>query len=471
MRRPLALLLVVLAACDAGDDRGAAPTTTESTTLEAATTTTATTTTTTTTTTPPGPACPPTGERARPPADRPQYTLQVDVRLAENAVTGTVDVRFVPNLDIDRLVFRLWPNGPRMRNAGARLDITGVRIDDRPVQWQVPDLTTLEAPASVAAGRAVQASVDWRLTLPGAAQDRVSRSGDAVRLGSFFPILAWEPGVGWAREPPTTAFAEASTAATADFTARVIVPAGLAVLATGVPDGAGTWRATAVPDFGLSVGRFTTATALAHAPDDVQVTVGVHAGIGESPQRYLTRIVTSLEDLSRRFGPYPWPTYTLAITPSLRGGIEYPTHVMQGPRTVGRTTPHEVGHQWFYALVQNNQGRDPWLDEGLASWAEARVENELRSFAARPIPAPGRGRLPEPMTYWESRSSAYYRSVYVQGTQALAALGPPDQVDCALHHYVLRNAYRVARPADLVAALGLVFPDAAVTLARFGVRP
>jgi hypothetical protein len=313
--------------------------------------------------------------------------------------------------------------------------------------------------------------VDWRLTLPSPVNDRVSRSGDAVRLGSFFPILAWEPGVGWARDPPTSGFAEASTAATADFTARVTVPDGLTVLATGVPDGAGTWRAEAVPDFGLSVGRFTTATATARAPNDVQVTVGVHAGIGESPQRYLARVVTSLEDLSRRFGAYPWPTYTLAITPSLRGGIEYPTHVMQGPGTVGRTTPHEVGHQWFYALVQNNQGRDPWLDEGLASWAEVRVENTLRSFEAKSVPAPGRGRLPEPMTYWENRQSAYYRSVYVQGTQALAALGPPELVDCALHHYVLRHAYRVARPADLVRALRIVFPDAEATLARYGVRP
>ncbi len=144
---------------------------------------------------------------------------------------------------------------------------------------------------------------------------------------------------------------------------------------------------------------------------------------------------------------------------------------MQGPDTVGRTTPHEVGHQWFYALVQSNQGRDPWLDEGLATWAEARIEGTLRSFTTRTIPAAGRGRVGEPMTFWDPRPSAYYRSVYVQGAQALAALGPPDLVDCALHHYVARNAYRVARPADLVAALRTVFPDAQATLARFGARP
>ncbi|HEX2038703.1 MAG TPA: M1 family aminopeptidase [Acidimicrobiales bacterium] len=468
MRRLLPVLLVVLAACSDGDGDGrqASPTTTTTSPPTSTTATSSTTTTSTTAAATPG-TCPPPPPRAQPPERRPQYALRLDVRLPENAVVGTTEVRFTPDLGIDRLVFRLWPNGPRLRSAGARLDITAVQLDGRPVQWQVPDLTTLEVPAAVGAGRTVTAGVEWKLTLPGPTQDRISRSGDAVRLGSFFPILAWEPGVGWAREPPTTGFAEASVAATADFTATVAVPSGLDVLATGVPDSSGTWRASAVPDFGLSVGRFTTAAA---TTGGTQVTVGVHEGIAESPRPYLDRVVGSLEDLTRRYGPYPWPAFTLAITPNLRGGIEYPMHVMQGSRTVGRTTPHEVGHQWFYALVQNNQGRDPWLDEGLASWAEARIEGTLRSFATRTVPAAGRGRLGEPMTFWESRQSAYYRSVYVQGAQALAALGPPDLVDCALHHYVARNAYRVARPADLVAALRTVFPEAPSTLARFGVR-
>ena len=38
-----------------------------------------------------------------------------------------------------------------------------------------------------------------------------------------------------------------------------------------------------------------------------------------------------------------WPALSLAVTPTLGGGIEMPMHIMQGPDTVGRTTPHEVG--------------------------------------------------------------------------------------------------------------------------------
>jgi len=392
---------------------------------------------------------------------------------AANTVTGQVAVRFTPDLATDRLVFRLWANGPRPARAGARLEVGAVTVGGRPLPATRPDPTTLvvRPPEPLVANRVVDATVDWRLTLPGPVDDRISRSGDAIRLGSFFPILAWEPGVGWAGEPPTSGFAEASTAATADFTAAVTVPPGFEVLATGVPDGSGRWKAQAVPDFALSVGRFSVESATVAAPQPVRVTVGVHAGLADAPSDYLGQVTRALQDLSRRYGPYPWPSFSLAVTPELNGGIEYPMHVLQGPGTDGRTTAHEVGHMWFYALVGNNQGRDPWLDEGLASWAEARATGTLGEFVAKTVPVEGRERAAEPMAFWEVRQPVYYRSVYVQPVKALAALGPPERVDCALRLYVARNAYRVARPADLVEAVSAVFPGGATTLARFGIRP
>ena len=66
-------------------------------------------------------------------------------------------------------------------------------------------------------------------------------------------------------------------------------------------------------------------------PGPVQVIVGVEAGLGDDPQAYVRRVVSALESQSRRFGAYPWPQYSLALTPDLKGGIEYPMHVMQGP--------------------------------------------------------------------------------------------------------------------------------------------
>ncbi len=417
--------------------------------------------------------CPQAPARAEPDATRPRYKLTVDVRTTESLVVGTVAVRFVPDLAIDKLVFRLWPNGPRPSQGGGSMSVGDVVVDGAAVASTVgPEdstVLTVPLPAPIPAGRPVNVQAPWRLQLPTAARDRISREGDAVRLGSFFPILPWEPGTGWQTEPPTGAFAEASTAPVADFDFSVTVPQGIDVLASGVNDAPGHWTAIAMRDIALSIGRFTLATGTAMAPGPVQVTVGVHQTINESADRYLNKALAVLADFGKRFGPYPWPTFTLAITPSLPGGIEYPGHVMQGPATFGATTSHEIAHQWFYGLVGNDQGRDPWLDEGLASWGEGRYEASLDEFAATTIPAAAAGHLGAPMAFWSRQPGVYYEGVYVQGVKALEAFHDPDLVDCALRTYVAVFGHRIAKPGDLVAALGAAFPDARAVLAPFGV--
>jgi hypothetical protein len=419
-----------------------------------------------------GSACPDVPPMATPDPHRPRYRLDMALDLDAGAVTGTVAVRFRPDLDTDRLVFRLWPNGPGLAAAGTRLEAGPVTLDGAdPVPGEQPDPTTLVVPLgrTLAAGTTIEASMPWRLTLPGAVEDRISRSGDAVRLGTFFPLLSWEPVAGWALEPPTGLLGESTTSPAADFDWSLSVPPGLSVLGSGEPEG-GRWKATAMRDIGISVGRFSVVEGTAHAGGDVRVLVGVHEGVGEDPAAYRDRVVDALEDLSGRFGGYPWPTFSLALTPEFPGGIEYPGHVMQGPGTIGRTTPHEVGHQWFYALVGNDQGRDPVLDEGLATWAEVQADGGPGVLDEH-VPADADGRAGAPMTYWDGHRSSYYRGVYVQGAQALAALGDPVGVDCALRRYVAARAFAIARPADLIGALATRFPDAPATLGRFGVVP
>lgn len=398
--------------------------------------------------------------------------MTVDVRLAENAVVGHLSVDFTPDIHTDRVVFRLWPNGPRSARNGARLDVFDLRMDGRtiPAAVETPTMLVGRPEGGLAAGRKVTLSLPWRLTLPGESSDRISRSGDAVRLGSFFPILSWEPGVGWSTNPATSAFAEASSSPVADFSVDVKLPPGLTALASGTYDRPGHWQGNVMRDWAMSVGRFTLAGTRVAAPHPVTVTVGVHAGIPESPAVYLNRVAAAVADFGRRYGGYPDTEYDLAITPGLSGGIEYPGHVMQGPGTGGRTTSHEVAHMFFYSLAGNDQGRDPWLDEGIASYVEARFEGSTGDFRTRPIPSDARGRLGEPMTYWESRQSSYYRGVYVQGAQALMALGDLDHVDCALRHHAVRNAHRISTNRSALDAFSVVFPEARQVFARYGVR-
>ena len=168
------------------------------------------------------------------------------------------------------------------------------------------------------AGETMEASVAWNLTLPGPNNDRIAQVGESIRLGSFFPILAWEPGVGWATEAPSTSFAEASVAPVADFDVSIAVPAGLEVMASGVPDaGRARWQAEAVRDVAISVGRFRLATA---ESEGVRITVGAAPDVVDDPGVYRASSPPNSRELAAMFGPYPGSVYTLSITPSLSGG-------------------------------------------------------------------------------------------------------------------------------------------------------
>ena len=404
-------------------------------------------------------ACPPPAARREPAPDRPEIEIELRADPVAGVVTGVQTITFVPDLPIEAVVLRLWANGPRPTSVGSQIDISSASVDGEPRPVELPDPTTAAVPLArrVDAGTRLSIRLEWQLQVGGPVNDRISRQRESLRLGSFVPLLAWQPGVGWATEPPTSGFAESTTSTTADWRYSVAVPPGFSVVASGDLADDGWYTAGAARDIAVAVGRFTSASSVAMAPHPVEVTVAVHDGI-DDPGHYVGQVVGHLEALSRLYGPYPWQSYALSLTPDLSGGIEFPMHVMQGPATSDRTTPHEVAHMWFYGLVGNNQALHPWLDEGLATYAEGRLLGTLPSMRSRSIPSAGVGRADAPMTYWEGQSSSYYRSVYVQTAAALSRL-PVELVDCALARYVAENAHRIAVPADLERAFDAVFRD------------
>ncbi len=399
--------------------------------------------------------------------------MQITVRPAQGVVSGRLRVAFTPDLSTDVLVFRLWSNGPRQARAGTRLEVGRVESAGRRLDAQLSDPTTLEVDpgARLKAGETISVSFPWRLELPGPSFDRISADGTSLRLGSFFPLLAWEPGAGWLRDPPSTSLAETSTSPVADFDVGLQLPPGVEALASGREVSPRRWKARAVRDFALATGRFETATAMAQAPKPVRVTVGVDHSVAESAETYRNAVVRALEALSDKYGPYPWASFNLAITPGLaHAGIEYPGLVMQGEETLGVVTNHEVAHQWFYSLVGSNPAREPWLDEGLTTYAQSRIDSQLELFASEPVPGPALNRLGAGMRYWDRHQDVYFQGVYAQGAKALAAVGP-SRVDCGLRRYVAANAYSIADSSDLIRALEAEKAGAGSVLERFGVRP
>ena len=74
-----------------------------------------------------------------------------------------------------------------------------------------------------------------------------------------------------------------------------------------------------------------------------------------------------------------------------------------------------------YALLGNNQARDPWLDESFATYAQARAAGQLDIYKHSDVDSDVRAKLGQPMTYWAGRGGfdRYVRGVYDQGAAAL----------------------------------------------------
>jgi hypothetical protein len=430
-------------------------------------------------------------------------------------VTGDVAVRFTPDADTDRLVFRLWPNAPRIGRAGGRLDVTAAALAGQPATGSYQPGGALVGrpgtiwvlPGTFPAGRPVDARLEFRLTLPGAINDRVAVAGRAVRLGSVIPILSWIRADGWQTAPATNLNAETAASEVADWDVTVTAPAGYTTLAAGdeaaptaaaptaAASGAGAaaggvsaagsgapststskrFIARAVRDWAATVAPMRLGLASAQG-GRTTVVVGVAEGAAGDPQALAARNATALDDLAAHFGEYPYPRLTIGVTSGLTGGIEFPTHIFLGSGVATVHLVHEVAHQWFYGLAGDDQFRDPWLDEGLATYGESRVDGTLAYQRSRAIPAYGRRHLGETMAYWSrADGSTYFVSVYVGGVQALGALadrlGGYGPLDCALRRYVHDRAYTISHPSDLLIAVQAQSSvDAGPILAPLGIR-
>ncbi|RDY69132.1 M1 family peptidase [Halobacillus trueperi] len=77
-----------------------------------------------------------------------------------------------------------------------------------------------------------------------------------------------------------------------------------------------------------------------------------------------------------RIGPYPYKQFDIILNGM---GMEYPGIVTAWtvynsggpvrPDAVKKIAVHEIAHQWFYGMINNDPFHDAWLDEGMAQLA------------------------------------------------------------------------------------------------------
>jgi len=121
---------------------------------------------------------------------------------------------------------------------------------------------------------------------------------------------------------------------------------------------------------------------------DVEIRLLLQPGHEPQIARHIAAAKLAIKWFGLWYGAYPYPTLTLidpAPGASGASGVEYPTLIFcgtnyfynfwpgNGIREAEFVTVHEFGHQFWYALVGNNEFEEAWLDEGLDTYSTAKV--------------------------------------------------------------------------------------------------
>jgi len=424
---------------------------------------------------PPVPTTTPQRERAEPWPKRPVVRLRFELGPGRSRVEGKENVRFIPDLRVCELIFRNWPNKPETAHAGNALAVTAVAVDGHAVRPQIAragapagvpgSLVAVPLPTCVPAGTSINADLRFRLTLGADTPERVgySRPSGMAWFGTAFPLLAWERDRGWARDPAVNVFGETATGEEFRLQSlEVVAPKADKVLGTGelveeVAGAAGTtvhrFRANSVRDVAVTIGALRV---VERTVDGVRLHVGGPEKRTAAPlERWADLTATAVRRLSALLGPYPFTDLWVTVVPDVPTGIEFPGAIQFGdvsPAGFTSLVSHEVAHMWLYGLVGNDQGRDPWLDESFATWAQAVVDGDEATYQLSSIPGNVVGLVGQPMVFWARHPEDYGPGVYQQGGAALIGarqLVGSARFDEAMRAYVDANAHQIATPDDV----------------------
>jgi hypothetical protein len=304
------------------------------------------------------------------------------------------------------------PQGDHQRSDWGWIDMTNVRVIGvdgsagdltNQVRYVAPDdgntddRTVAEIPLGrpVGPGETINVQIAWSSHLP----RTFARTG---AIGNFFFMAQWFPKIGVLENDGWNCHQfHATTEFFADFgtyDVRLTVPRGWIVGATGTErdrrdeaDGTTThhYYQEDVHDFAWTTSPdYLEKRATFEHPTLPRVELRLllqpeHAGQAD---RHFDAARAALKYYGEWFGPYPYGHLTI-VDPAWQSGadgMEYPTLITAGTgwlqprhaRDPEDVTVHEAGHQFWYGIVATNEFENAWMDEGINTFATARVMQE-----------------------------------------------------------------------------------------------
>lgn len=315
-------------------------------------------------------------------------------------LTGTEQVRYTntETVPLAEIYFRLYPNLP---GYGGQMTVETVMVNGQPVE---PALTAgasvLGVPLStpLAPGETLELTLIYQTLVPTANEQGYNiyiYTEQTVALAGFYPAIAVYDDEGWNIEVPPV-YGDATFLDTSLYDVSLTVPQSMVVAASGSQltattndNGTQTLEFVSGPMRDFYVVMRPDYQIASELVDGTLVNSYFSAEFEAGGLLALRYAADALRVFNERFGPYPYAEFDVVATPTTAGGVEYPGIVVinqdlynQAGGFFQHATVHEVAHQWWYALVGNDQIDEPWLDESLTNYSTAIYWAEIEDSEA-----------------------------------------------------------------------------------------
>jgi len=260
-----------------------------------------------------------------------------------------------------------------VRAAGQEADYT--------IQGEDETILHIPLPAPLKAGASIELDLAYGLSVP-YRMGRYAWGETGTSFANWYPIMAVYDDTGWNLDPYYE-IGDPFYSETADYTVTIDMPADMEAAYTGeVTDDttSGDRRVlsltgTGVRDFAFMLSD--TYQIEEKTVDDVTVRTAIPPEGVDLADLVMETAGEALHTYNARFGRYIGDTLTVAFVDDY-SGMEYPGIVFigkdllntaKGPQNLQITIAHEIGHQWWYSAVGNDEIDEPWLDESLTSFS------------------------------------------------------------------------------------------------------
>ncbi|WP_328549766.1 MULTISPECIES: M1 family metallopeptidase [unclassified Streptomyces] len=366
-----------------------------------------------------------------PPADStrtpaaPSYTVSLTSNTSGTVWTGHESATFTnaSATALSEVYLRLWDN---YHGSCSSMPITVTNVSGGTAGSPSVACTALQItlPAPLAQGQSATIGFDLGITVPSGA-DRFGHDGAFSFVGNALPVLAVKDGSGWHLDPYTNN-GESFYSLAADFKVTLDHPSTLLVPATGTsadtPGSSGrtvtTATASKVRDFAWAAGPFSKISGTSAAGTAINV-YSVSDISSSDAQSMLSTAKTAVDAHAARFGAYPYGELDAVIDNNYWfGGMEYPGFVLDLVSTTALT--HEIGHQWWYGIVGDDEYNSPWLDEAFTDYSTDLALGKTGTNCWNSVSwASSTEKITNSMAYWDTHSSRYSTVVYGYGKCAL----------------------------------------------------